>query len=133
MNVNLRHQFFAAQAVRPHMQELGYGSIVNFSSIAWMAGAPGMVAYTTAKSAVVTDGPPPCSTIYPALAAAKVAVAKAKKAVKKAKKALKKAKKTGNKAKIKKAAKKLKKAKKKLKAAKSKLRSVQALFTAGAC
>jgi NAD(P)-dependent dehydrogenase (short-subunit alcohol dehydrogenase family) len=53
MNVNLRHQFFAAQAVRPHMQELGYGSIVNFSSIAWMAGAPGMVAYTTAKSAVV--------------------------------------------------------------------------------
>jgi NAD(P)-dependent dehydrogenase (short-subunit alcohol dehydrogenase family) len=53
MNVNLRHQFFAAQAVRPHMKELGYGSIVNFSSIAWMAGAPGMVAYTTAKSAVV--------------------------------------------------------------------------------
>jgi NAD(P)-dependent dehydrogenase (short-subunit alcohol dehydrogenase family) len=34
MNVNLRHQFFAAQAVRPHMKELGYGSIVNFSSIA---------------------------------------------------------------------------------------------------
>ena len=53
MNVNLRHQFFAAQAVRPHMKELGYGSIVNFSSIAWMVGAAGMVAYTTAKSAVV--------------------------------------------------------------------------------
>lgn len=53
MNVNLRHQFFAAQAVRPHMKELGYGSIVNFSSIAWMVGAAGMVAYTTAKSAIV--------------------------------------------------------------------------------
>jgi NAD(P)-dependent dehydrogenase (short-subunit alcohol dehydrogenase family) len=53
MNVNLRHQFFAAQAVRPHMKELGYGSIINFSSIAWMSGAARMVAYTTAKSAVV--------------------------------------------------------------------------------
>ncbi|MDW6022582.1 SDR family oxidoreductase [Mesorhizobium sp. BAC0120] len=53
MNVNLRHQFFAAQAVRPHMKELGRGSIVNFSSIAWMAGAAGMVAYTTAKSAIL--------------------------------------------------------------------------------
>ena len=53
MNVNLRHQFFAAQAVRPHMQELGRGAIVNFSSIAWMAGAADMVAYTTPKSAVI--------------------------------------------------------------------------------
>src|SRR6185503_15164752 len=38
MNVNLRHQFFAAQAVHPHMQKLGQGSIISFSSIAWMAG-----------------------------------------------------------------------------------------------
>ena len=38
MAVNLRHQFFAAQAVRPHMRELGGGSIINFSSIAWMGG-----------------------------------------------------------------------------------------------
>jgi NAD(P)-dependent dehydrogenase (short-subunit alcohol dehydrogenase family) len=53
MNVNLRHQFFAAQAVRPHMKELGRGAIINFSSIAWMAGAAGMVAYTTPKSAVI--------------------------------------------------------------------------------
>jgi NAD(P)-dependent dehydrogenase (short-subunit alcohol dehydrogenase family) len=53
MNVNLRHQFFAAQAVRPQMKELGYGSIINFSSIAWMSGAARMVAYATAKSAVV--------------------------------------------------------------------------------
>ena len=53
MAVNLRHQFFAAQAVRPHMRELGGGSIINFSSIAWMFGGTGMVAYSSAKSAVV--------------------------------------------------------------------------------
>ena len=38
MDINLRHQFFAAQAVHPHMRELGCGSIINFSSIAWMFG-----------------------------------------------------------------------------------------------
>jgi NAD(P)-dependent dehydrogenase (short-subunit alcohol dehydrogenase family) len=53
MNVNLRHQFFAAQAVRPQMRELGFGSIINFSSIAWMSGAVRLVAYATAKSAVL--------------------------------------------------------------------------------
>ena len=53
MNVNLRHQFFAAQAVHPHMRELGYGSIVNFSSTAWMYGGADFVAYSTAKAAVV--------------------------------------------------------------------------------
>ncbi len=53
MAVNLRHQFFAAQAVRPHMQELGGGSIVNFSSIAWMFGGAAFVAYASAKAAVV--------------------------------------------------------------------------------
>jgi len=51
--VNLRHQFFAAQAVRAPMREAGGGSIVNFSSIAWMGGAAGMIAYTAAKAAVV--------------------------------------------------------------------------------
>ena len=53
MAVNLRHQFFAAQAVRPHMRSLGHGSIINFSSIAWMGGGVRMVAYTSAKAAVV--------------------------------------------------------------------------------
>ena len=52
-NVNLRHQFFAAQAVRPHMRELGGGSIVNFSSIAWMFGGADFVAYSTAKAGVI--------------------------------------------------------------------------------
>ncbi|MER8507488.1 MULTISPECIES: SDR family oxidoreductase [unclassified Mesorhizobium] len=52
-DINLRHHFFAAQAVHPHMQELGFGSIINFSSIAWRFGADQMVAYATAKGAVV--------------------------------------------------------------------------------
>ncbi len=53
MAVNLRHQFFAAQAVRAGMRSLGGGSIINFSSIAWMVGHASMVAYTTAKAAIV--------------------------------------------------------------------------------
>ncbi|MER8432597.1 SDR family NAD(P)-dependent oxidoreductase [Mesorhizobium caraganae] len=52
-DVNLRHQFFAAQAVHPHMKELGFGSIVNFSSIAWRSGAAQMAPYAAAKAAVV--------------------------------------------------------------------------------
>ena len=52
-NVNLRHHFFAAQAVRPHMRELGFGSIVNLSSIAWRVGAAEMPAYATAKAGVI--------------------------------------------------------------------------------
>jgi NAD(P)-dependent dehydrogenase (short-subunit alcohol dehydrogenase family) len=52
-NINLRHQFFAAQAVFSHMQELGGGSIINFSSIAWRFGADTMLPYVTAKSAVI--------------------------------------------------------------------------------
>lgn len=51
--VNLRPQFFAAQAVRPQMRELGFGSIINFSSISWRHGAESMAVYATAKSAVL--------------------------------------------------------------------------------
>jgi len=51
--VNLRHAFFAAQAVLPGMQAKGGGVIVNFSSIAWMAGMGGMAVYTAAKSAMI--------------------------------------------------------------------------------
>jgi D-xylose 1-dehydrogenase len=50
--VNLRHQFFVAQAVVPGMIAAGGGSIVNLNSISWMFGAAGLVAYTTSKSAV---------------------------------------------------------------------------------
>ena len=51
--LNLRHQFFCAQAVHPHMKELGHGAIVNLSSIAWRGGAAQMPAYATAKAGVV--------------------------------------------------------------------------------
>jgi NAD(P)-dependent dehydrogenase (short-subunit alcohol dehydrogenase family) len=52
MATNLRHQFFAIQAVAPMMRAAGGGSIVNFGSISWHAGQGGMPAYTTAKAAV---------------------------------------------------------------------------------
>lgn len=52
MAVNLKHQFFAAQAVRPQMRDLGGGSIINFGSITWMVGDPDCPAYVTAKAAV---------------------------------------------------------------------------------
>lgn len=51
--VNLRHSFFAAQAVLPGMQAKGGGAIVNFSSMSWMAGMGGMPIYTAAKSAMI--------------------------------------------------------------------------------
>ena len=52
MAVNLRHQFFAIQAVAPLMRAAGGGAIVNFGSISWHASQGGMPAYTTAKAAV---------------------------------------------------------------------------------
>jgi D-xylose 1-dehydrogenase len=51
--VNLKHQFFAAQAVLPDMKAAQGGSIVNFGSVSWMVGQGGMAAYTAAKSAVL--------------------------------------------------------------------------------
>jgi NAD(P)-dependent dehydrogenase (short-subunit alcohol dehydrogenase family) len=50
--VNLRHQFFASQAVVEQMKRLGGGSIINFGSISWMTATGGMPAYTTSKAAV---------------------------------------------------------------------------------
>jgi NAD(P)-dependent dehydrogenase (short-subunit alcohol dehydrogenase family) len=52
MAVNLRHQFFAAQAVRPQMRAAGGGSIINFGSITWMVGDGDCPAYVTAKAAI---------------------------------------------------------------------------------
>ena len=40
--VNLRHQFFAAQAVYPDMAAAGGGAIVNLGSTSWMVGQGGM-------------------------------------------------------------------------------------------
>jgi D-xylose 1-dehydrogenase len=53
MAVNLKHQFFAAQAVLPDMKANGGGSIVNFGSVSWMVGQGGMAAYTASKSGVI--------------------------------------------------------------------------------
>lgn len=53
MAVNLRHQFFAIQAVVDGMRAAGGGSIVNFSSIAWMIPSTRQAAYVTAKAAIV--------------------------------------------------------------------------------
>jgi NAD(P)-dependent dehydrogenase (short-subunit alcohol dehydrogenase family) len=50
--INLRHHFFAAQAVAPQMAAAGGGSIINLGSISWMRGRPAMVAYTTSKAAI---------------------------------------------------------------------------------
>ncbi len=50
--VNLKHQFFAAQAVVGDMQVAGGGSIINFGSVSWMLKMGGMPVYTTAKAAV---------------------------------------------------------------------------------
>jgi NAD(P)-dependent dehydrogenase (short-subunit alcohol dehydrogenase family) len=52
MATNLRHQFFAIQAVAPMMRAAGGGSIVNFGSISWHTNHGGMPAYTTAKAGI---------------------------------------------------------------------------------
>jgi len=51
--VNLRHQFFAAQAVLPDMMAKRTGVILNLGSTSWMIGQGGMAAYTACKSAVL--------------------------------------------------------------------------------
>jgi len=50
--VNLKHQFFAAQAVVADMQQAGGGSIVNLGSVSWMLKLGNMPVYATAKAAV---------------------------------------------------------------------------------
>jgi NAD(P)-dependent dehydrogenase (short-subunit alcohol dehydrogenase family) len=50
--VNLRHAFFAAQAVLPGMRAAGGGSIVNFGSVSWMLRQGGLAAYAAAKAAM---------------------------------------------------------------------------------
>jgi NAD(P)-dependent dehydrogenase (short-subunit alcohol dehydrogenase family) len=51
--VNLKHQFFAAQAVYPDMKGARNGSIVNFGSSAWMVGDRNLTIYSTAKAGVL--------------------------------------------------------------------------------
>ncbi len=49
---NLRHMFFATQAVAPGMIAAGKGSIINLGSNSWWEKSGGMPVYTTAKAAV---------------------------------------------------------------------------------
>lgn len=52
MATNLRHMFFAIQAVAPGMAAKGGGSIINMGSNSWWEAGSGFPAYATAKSAV---------------------------------------------------------------------------------
>jgi len=52
LNVNLKHQFFCAQAVIPGMRSAGGGSIVNLGSISWHLALPGLILYETCKAAI---------------------------------------------------------------------------------
>lgn len=52
INTNLRHAFFAIQAVAPGMKAAGGGSIINMGSSGWWETCRDMTAYATAKSAV---------------------------------------------------------------------------------
>ena len=49
--VNLKHAFFAIQAVAPGMVKAGKGSVINFGSISWMIMSPRIPVYETAKAA----------------------------------------------------------------------------------
>ncbi len=49
---NLRHMFFAIQAVAPGMMANGGGSIINMGSNSWWEAGGGFPAYATAKAAV---------------------------------------------------------------------------------
>ncbi len=52
MGVNLRHLFFAAQAVIPGMKARGHGVIVNMGSISWHLALEELTLYQTAKAAI---------------------------------------------------------------------------------
>lgn len=52
MAVNLRHQFFCAQAVAKGMQAKGQGVILNMGSISWHLALPNLSLYMTAKAAI---------------------------------------------------------------------------------
>src|SRR5712692_1478819 len=52
ISVNLRHMFFAAQAVVPQMKRLGGGSIINLGSIIWRLKHTGLPVYNVIKASV---------------------------------------------------------------------------------
>jgi NAD(P)-dependent dehydrogenase (short-subunit alcohol dehydrogenase family) len=52
MATNLRHLFFAGQAVVPSMKRAGGGVILNFGSISWHLALPELLIYQTAKAGI---------------------------------------------------------------------------------
>ncbi|WP_250493160.1 SDR family oxidoreductase [Caballeronia sp. GAWG1-1] len=52
MAVNLRHQFFCAQAAAKSMRANRAGSIINMGSISWHLALPELTLYMTAKAAI---------------------------------------------------------------------------------
>jgi NAD(P)-dependent dehydrogenase (short-subunit alcohol dehydrogenase family) len=50
--VNLRHLYFAAQAMAPAMRAAGKGVILNLGSISWHLGLPDLSLYETAKAGI---------------------------------------------------------------------------------
>jgi D-xylose 1-dehydrogenase len=50
--VNLRHMFFAAQAVLPQMKRLGGGAVINLGSIIWRLKHAGLPVYNMSKASV---------------------------------------------------------------------------------
>jgi D-xylose 1-dehydrogenase len=53
MAVNLRHQYFAIQAVAPGMRRAGGGAIVNLSSMSYVSMTQNLSVYQAAKAAVI--------------------------------------------------------------------------------
>jgi D-xylose 1-dehydrogenase len=51
--LNLKHYFFAIQAVAPGMEKAGGGSVINMGSVSWMRGRPNLAGYTTAKAGIL--------------------------------------------------------------------------------
>lgn len=51
--INLKQQFFMAQAVIPAIRGTGGGSIINMSSISWVIPSTNVPVYVTAKAAIV--------------------------------------------------------------------------------
>lgn len=52
LNTNLKHLFFAAQAVIPGMKAKGGGAIINLGSISWHLALEDLTLYQTAKAAI---------------------------------------------------------------------------------
>ncbi|MFO2466388.1 SDR family oxidoreductase [Pseudomonas sp. 15FMM2] len=51
IGVNLKHAFFASQAVVPMMKAAGQGAIINLGSIGWMMASGGYPVYAASKAA----------------------------------------------------------------------------------